>query len=775
MPSDPIDNSPDMEAYPASAPAPSAGLSRYWAALRQKWWVFLLTIPLGVGAGYAYLQWRPHDFVSKAQMWVTGTLRISDVGQYTEDNQNFFGTQITIMLSGKMQDRALSRLKTAQPDLNPPKDANGQIDVKVRVSQAPKSTVFILQASSSDGVFAQQFLDALMEEFLAYRREVRSASSGSALASVSDQIFKQERELKIEQDRLADFQRSNNVALLQGEASGGGSLLAQLKGQLATHKLELQLLDATAIEQTNNVASQTNAPPITIDTALLPVPGTTAAHKQTDFISARQQLDLLISEREQLAKDLKPKHPKMIRIEEEISRAERAIDLYRQQNQEQLANAKQALQLRIDSVQQTIKDLESRVGDATRRLSELDRIRNGIQLQQGYHSRLLDLLQNVDINTTMNQENLAILERAGPAISAGKPSWQILAGSAAGGLAAGILVLFLVGRFDDRCDSLEELRSQFMEEILGQIPNLKAKHKKRHLPLLQIKDDRHVFAESCRCLRSSLLYGNTNGSQPKLILVTSAVPGEGKSTVASNLARALAFAGANVLLIDGDLRRGHLHDILGLPAEPGLSELLRDLETRWTKKLGKKWKTGDREQGAGDRGQRTDGKSQNSELGDQSAVGSGQAADNPQSAITNSDPFVLDPHSALAFDAAIKSTEIPNLAFLPRGGLDCSPSELFLGSAFAGLLERARCLFDYVIMDSVPVFAADDTTSVAPKLDAVLFVVCGARTSSRVARQALELLYQRQTKILGLVFNRANSKARSYYYYKDKKYYRTTG
>ena len=78
-------------------------------------------------------------------------------------------------------------------------------------------------------------------------------------------------------------------------------------------------------------------------------------------------------------------------------------------------------------------------------------------------------------------------------------------------------------------------------------------------------------------------------------------------------------------------------------------------------------------------------------------------------------------------------------------------------------------------MDSVPVFAADDTTSVAPKLDAVLFVVCGARTSSRVARQALELLYQRQTKILGLVFNRANSKARSYYYYKDKKYYRTTG
>ena len=76
-----------------------------------------------------------------------------------------------------------------------------------------------------------------------------------------------------------------------------------------------------------------------------------------------------------------------------------------------------------------------------------------------------------------------------------------------------------------------------------------------------------------------------------------------------------------------------------------------------------------------------------------------------------------------------------------------------------------------IIIDSIPIFAADDTTSLAPKVDGVLFVMRNKFTSADTARHALELLYERQGKVLGLVFNRADTKSRSYKYYKYAKYH----
>jgi len=86
-------------------------------------------------------------------------------------------------------------------------------------------------------------------------------------------------------------------------------------------------------------------------------------------------------------------------------------------------------------------------------------------------------------------------------------------------------------------------------------------------------------------------------------------------------------------------------------------------------------------------------------------------------------------------------------------------------------MEKARREFDYIVMDSVPVCAADDTTTVAPNLDGVLFVVRSAHTRSRLANKALDLLYQRQAKILGLVFNCVNPRSNSYHYSKYAYYH----
>ncbi len=96
---------------------------------------------------------------------------------------------------------------------------------------------------------------------------------------------------------------------------------------------------------------------------------------------------------------------------------------------------------------------------------------------------------------------------------------------------------------------------------------------------------------------------------------------------------------------------------------------------------------------------------------------------------------------------------------------------MFIGPATKKFLEDAVSKYDYVILDTVPVMAADDVTSLAPHVDGVIFVVRAEFTSARVARAALYSLYQRQVRVLGLVFNSARPTFEDYYYYRYRGYY----
>jgi Mrp family chromosome partitioning ATPase len=86
-------------------------------------------------------------------------------------------------------------------------------------------------------------------------------------------------------------------------------------------------------------------------------------------------------------------------------------------------------------------------------------------------------------------------------------------------------------------------------------------------------------------------------------------------------------------------------------------------------------------------------------------------------------------------------------------------------------MRQLRQEFDYVIIDSSPVFAADDSTTLAPKTDGTLFVVRRGFSRAQAVREAMALLTQRQARVLGLILNRANTASRSYYYYKYTDYH----
>lgn len=688
------------EPGPAFTPkTPPFSIRKFLRLLLKRWWILIFTVSLPVAGAIYFVKKQPTLYVSKATAWVRGKIRLGEFGGVGDGGDNFFGTQIQLLQSDRVQRQALVRLTATSPNLKQPKTPDGRFVMpRVRVSQTPKSSVLVLECTSPSAAFAKAYLDALLAEFLSYKREMRGQASSDALSAVSSQVYKHEEELKQETEKLVAFTSTNNVAALEETLRGGGNQLAQLNSQIAMLKLELQILDASARDP-NESSRATNVTRSSSEQARL-LSATPLHAGVGDVETVEHQLQGLLSRRDQLGKVLRPKHPKMVLLEEEISKVSKSIDFQKSRNEEQIKALREAKLLELRLRESSAKEWAARVAEANERISQLERIKAGIARVQGTYDRLLSMLQGLNLSSNLEQEDVSILEPASDARSPKTQSILTVASAGVFGVALWAGIVFLLMRMDDRCDTVIDLKAQFPEPVFGQIPELDSKTSMGLLPVIQADDQRHIFVESCRSLRSTLLFGMLDTERPRVILVTSAAPEEGKSTIALNLATTLAQGGSKVLLIDADVRRGRLHKTLGIPISKGLTECL----------------------------------------------------------LNNLDPSEL-----------FVDTKTPGLKLLPRGK-PYSKGDLFLTASFDRFLKQVREQFDFVVLDSIPVFAADDSTTLAPKADGVLFVIRRAHTSARLAQEALEMLYQRQVKIMGIVFNRADSQSKSYNYYKYKEY-----
>jgi capsular exopolysaccharide synthesis family protein len=242
----------------------------------------------------------------------------------------------------------------------------------------------------------------------------------------------------------------------------------------------------------------------------------------------------------------------------------------RQQRVTQLESVKDylkvALAAALDSqktLQQTTKadnEIRSKIEDYTTQIE---------MLKETYNSTLqstASLRENRDVGQEMLQINLHATPAAEITVNPLRP----IAEGAFVGLAAGVIIIFLLGALDGRVMSVEDLTQRFDEPMLGVIPMQKRTN--GQVELLKHGDQRQMFAESCRNIRSSLLYMDRQGQRPRVIMLTSSMPSEGKSTLSSNLAITLGFAASRTLLVDADMRRGQLHKRFGLPNDVGLAE-----------------------------------------------------------------------------------------------------------------------------------------------------------------------------------------------------------
>jgi succinoglycan biosynthesis transport protein ExoP len=685
-------------------------LQRYRNLLLRRWWVFLVCLALTMGIETARIRMAPAEFISVGQMIVNIKLNIQQDSLYTEELGNFLGTQQALMQGDAVVSAARQRLASKDPGvLLPP--------VALEVSVLPKTTIFILRATGGSPEYTKTYLQACMEEYRNLKKGMTQRASDTTVAGLSEQIQKLGDNMQTVDNEIAAFLNTNDVTLL-GEASGSANYLSVLYQRLAEAQSEYDLLQTMTLDQ--NLLLEQNRTPMLAGAGMPGGLGTgggilanAALGREStlfapstigmEYLSIKQQILLLKAEQDRFGEYLKPKHPKMVAMNQDAEKMSQLLGIYRDQSVEQLEAKKDALALQIKNLQSETKQRGKQNVELGRKNAEYERLKAKGQRLQALSDQLLATLQTLDVNKDINTETVTIYQAASDAFPV-KPMLErglMLAGLL--GLGLGLVILMLLDRVDDRMNSFMELEELFDEEILGQIPREKSPGKKVTLPLLQPDDLRHPFVEAYRNLRSSLLYAAETGKRPHTLLITSSVPNDGKSVTAANLAITLAMGGSRVLLVDADLRKGSLHSRFKIQADTGLSEHFTQ---------GLDWRK------------------------------------------------------------AVQETFVARLFLLPRGTTTQRSSEFFIGPVMEKFLQETNQEYDYVLIDTAPVMAADDVTSLAPRVDGVIFVVRAEFTSARVARTSLDMLLQRNARVLGLVFNSVRPSAGDYYnYYRYRDYY----
>jgi uncharacterized protein involved in exopolysaccharide biosynthesis len=240
-------------------PAPASAF-RTWKCfvyLSKYWWLPALTLILGLVVAAAFALLQPPTFISRARIWETVKLRLPEGAIFSEDVQTFLGTQTELLQSAALRDLALARLRTSGTPVAVPLGKDGEpLPVIIRVEGSSKSSVFMLEATSSHAEYTSNYLDALLRVYLEYKRNVRQVVSGETLASITALLQRQEQKLKTEQEALATFQRTNNFVILQQEVPIGVSYLATLKTKLSDLQIEDALLKSTNVDKEKTMARQ---------------------------------------------------------------------------------------------------------------------------------------------------------------------------------------------------------------------------------------------------------------------------------------------------------------------------------------------------------------------------------------------------------------------------------------------------------------------------------------------------------------------------------------
>lgn len=674
--------------------------------------------------------------------------------------ESYFETQIKMLQSESLLERVIDKLKLQQarpttglqaflsrmwPKLERSRSSwrPAEKDELIRKMQgnltvraAPNTRLLEVMYESPDPKQAADIANTLISEFIEQSQELRWKSTRRTAEWLTGHLDEMKSKLEQSEAQLQDYARTSGLTFTTSASQRDN--IADIRLKELQDDLSRANADRVAKEAKFEEAKtkQMEALPEMLDDPTLR--------------DQRLKLNDLQRQLAELTTTLTPEHFKVQRVKAQIAELQSAVQKERALVLSRIANEYMTARRREKFLTQASAEQEKIAADQSTKAIHYDTLKREVDSSRQLYEAMLQRVKQAEMASAMRASNVLVVDAAKPPLLPYKPDLLV-------NLAVGLFSSMFLGlgwvlfreRFDRRIQAPGDVRAYLSLPELGVIPlaEVPSSGQMRNFLstrgrliaswLTHSRSQHHIgnngqgkltsglpsespagdcpelatwihkpslLAESFRATLASILLSGQNGDRPRVVVVTSPVPGDGKTTVAVNLSIATAETGRTVLLIDGDLRRPRVHKLLGATNLHGLSDIL----------------------GA------------NTLLDEKTSV-----------------------------QQMICPTKIPGLYLMPGGRPTTATAGLCFSSRLSGLLECLRREFDMILVDAPPMIHLADARLLGGLADGVVLVIRAGQTPLQSAVFACQRFAEDGTRLLGTVLNSWNPRAGADYAYQE--------
>ncbi len=558
----------------------------------------------------------------------------------------------------------------------------------------------------TDRYLAQDITNVIADQFVKENVELKTLKTKKLIENLENQLVTAEEKLRNAEEALKDFRRQHPTVVLTGGARTEINSMNNLQSSVSDLRRGAEQLDEslqklnTSVELSDKMLAAREL--LNIANNL----GYSVATVLTDNLNdeSRNYADVLVQYPEE--------HQYVLDAKKQIFNLLQNISTFAQNTINELYSQIESGSRRISALESELKRLPA----AELKLARLTRDRD---IANNIYTHIKERYNNAKVVEETESPDVFIIDLALLPMPAQK--LFLLAGKYGGMLMVFLVIPFIIAfvmaYFDKTVMTKKELEKELSPKFIGAVPTIGElndipasgqlnKRKRMDPKLTTIDYSPSVANEAFRQIRTSLMHQMDYLKKKKVLQVTSFAPGEGKSLIVANIAITFAQNKIPTLLIDADLRRGVLHNMLLVKKTPGLSNLL---------------------------------------------------ASNVQ--ITSA-----------VVEKVIQKSQIPNLFILSCGDPLPNPAELLSSMRMAKLLQVVKNNFGAVIMDTAPVGVASDTMNMLNKVDATLLVTMAQKTKiNQIVNIYKKIENVDKENVIGIVLNGAdddlNKSDYSYSYY----------
>src|SRR6266403_1246379 len=459
---------------------------------------------------------------------------------------------------------------------------------RLKIDPVNRSRLVSIQFDSHDAGLAARVANSLAENYIEQNLQARWTATQKAADWLSQQLSGVKARLEKSEEHLQDYARRNDLVFLESDKEPSRNVeneqVQQLQEELT--KAEAQRYEKEALYRVVESGDYEH------------LPGEFESKVIQDLT---ERLAELKREHAKLSTTFNADYPRVKEIQSQIDEIAAAIQGQRKDAAGQITSDYFAAVGRENLVRDALHQEQKQLNQVAARAVQYNILKREVDTNKQLYEGLLQRLKEASVSASLKASNIRIVDSAEPPAKPLKPNIPLnLSVAAILGLGLGICAAFFQERLDDTLKGTDDVERVLGLAAVGLIPavsQLNGNHHGMHKLLENSKALSHKengngrrpaaawhridaegrqhtpLIEAFRSLRTSILL-STADRPPSTLLVSSTQPGEGKTTIASNLAIALAQVGQRVLLVDADLRSPSLHRLFGAQENLGLVSCL---------------------------------------------------------------------------------------------------------------------------------------------------------------------------------------------------------